>query len=724
MEHWRTACVCRQGAYTPESRGFPGRPQVKRIAAFMAALRWLFFVVIFSSMAAEPEDQARPFPLRHSQVSLRVYGLSESIWEGGVEQMLKDQLTLHGGGAPSGPLADDLAFFIRQHLLSAGWPHAEVRWSLEEGRIHLRASTGAEARVGEILWSGDAVLPEEEMRRFLLRPALEKEGADRQNPLWVDTDLQSGAVLARRRLRSEGYLLAEVELRPAASPPEGGLRKLGVHVKAGPRFLFGQVRLTGAPAELEKTMAREVEQTPGQPFNEAAVQALERRLNHMATGQGWLTASTSAEYQLGKTGGTVDVLLVMLPGERVKLRETHPHAGFSQGARRVLAAGFREAEGHWFSSQETDFLFRRALDTGMFTRLDVEPVIQPTPAASADGGALADLIITGEEARPHTLGFEVGFDTFLGAQAGVNYRNTNLRDTGTTLAAELNWSLAGPLGHISITDPALLNSSHSGSARLALENFSLYEYSRYGTSLQLELARRVTPQFSYSVFFGASVNTVSTDELTEEEIGPDLYTLTSLGGSLMLDFRDSPVLPRKGWFLSARLESTLDLMGSNVSYLRTDLRGAWYQPLTQKLRLMVGGSLMNIQGAAAEALPIDSRVFNGGPNSVRAFAERELGPMTGGGTPLGGTSALLVSTEVSREIYPNLEFAVFGDIGSLGRGKNSSALDVSTDLRTAVGAGLRYKLPFGPVRVDYGHNLDRRAGEGSGMLHITVGFSF
>jgi outer membrane protein insertion porin family len=72
----------------------------------------------------------------------------------------------------------------------------------------------------------------------------------------------------------------------------------------------------------------------------------------------------------------------------------------------------------------------------------------------------------------------------------------------------------------------------------------------------------------------------------------------------------------------------------------------------------------------------------------------------------------------------NFEFAVFGDLGSLGHGENSSPLDFSSDFRQAIGAGLRYHLPFGPIRIDYGHNLSPRVGEGSGMLHVTVGFAF
>ena len=212
--------------------------------------------------------------------------------------------------------------------------------------------------------------------------------------------------------------------------------------------------------------------------------------------------------------------------------------------------------------------------------------------------------------------------------------------------------------------------------------------------------------------------------LSTRQLGPTDYSLASIGGNFILDKRDSPVLPRKGWFLSGRLESTTVVGGSGVSYLRTDLRAALYQPLTKKFRFAAVADLATVQGATAEELPIDSRVFNGGPNSVRSFAQRELGPISGGGTPLGGTSAFYASAEFSYKIMPNLELAVFTDVGSLESGPVSSPLAYSADFRYAVGAGLRYHLPFGPIRIDYGHNLSPRVGEGSGMLHVTVGFAF
>jgi outer membrane protein insertion porin family len=46
------------------------------------------------------------------------------------------------------------------------------------------------------------------------------------------------------------------------------------------------------------------------------------------------------------------------------------------------------------------------------------------------------------------------------------------------------------------------------------------------------------------------------------------------------------------------------------------------------------------------------------------------------------------------------------------------------DMRYAIGAGLRYKLPVGPIRLDYGVNPDPRPDEDFGAFHFSFGFAF
>jgi outer membrane translocation and assembly module TamA len=81
------------------------------------------------------------------------------------------------------------------------------------------------------------------------------------------------------------------------------------------------------------------------------------------------------------------------------------------------------------------------------------------------------------------------------------------------------------------------------------------------------------------------------------------------------------------------------------------------------------------------------------------------------------------NAEISWEFLPNLEAALFADAGSLSQ-STSPFPDFPDDLRYAIGLGLRYALPVGPLRLDYGLNPDRRDGEPSGAFHATFGYAF
>jgi outer membrane translocation and assembly module TamA len=81
-----------------------------------------------------------------------------------------------------------------------------------------------------------------------------------------------------------------------------------------------------------------------------------------------------------------------------------------------------------------------------------------------------------------------------------------------------------------------------------------------------------------------------------------------------------------------------------------------------------------------------------------------------------------MNAELSYEIISHLEIAGFIDAGSISR--DDSALFSTDDLRYGVGLGVRYQLPIGPLRMDYGYNPDRHPGEAAGAFHLTFGFAF
>ena len=118
-------------------------------------------------------------------------------------------------------------------------------------------------------------------------------------------------------------------------------------------------------------------------------------------------------------------------------------------------------------------------------------------------------------------------------------------------------------------------------------------------------------------------------------------------------------------------------------------------------------SLTSSGSDEATAIPIDERFFIGGATTVRSFGERDLGPHDNHGHPVGGEFYTVFNVEYTFPIFGELQGAVFTDAGNLLPSSEDIGLN---DMRYAIGAGLRYKLPVGPIRLDYGVNPDPRDG--------------
>jgi outer membrane protein insertion porin family len=133
-------------------------------------------------------------------------------------------------------------------------------------------------------------------------------------------------------------------------------------------------------------------------------------------------------------------------------------------------------------------------------------------------------------------------------------------------------------------------------------------------------------------------------------------------------------------------------------------------------------------------IPLAERFFTGGGNSHRGFGLNQAGPRDPvTGFPLGGSALFLNNFELRLPpptlpyVQDNLGFAIFEDAGNVftdgrdmlnnllrWRQKNpqlclqpatANQCDYSY-VSHAVGVGVRYKTPIGPVRFDFGYNLN------------------
>jgi outer membrane translocation and assembly module TamA len=186
-------------------------------------------------------------------------------------------------------------------------------------------------------------------------------------------------------------------------------------------------------------------------------------------------------------------------------------------------------------------------------------------------------------------------------------------------------------------------------------------------------------------------------------------------------------------------------LGGEVGYVKTYLQGFAFRrvPGPRRIILATRAALGLANGFPREVqeiddngqpvttivddLPASERFFAGGDTSIRGFALDKVGTTGPNGTiapngfPTGGNAVLLLSGELRVPVWHDLGAVGFVDGGNVYR--RVTEMDL-TQLRGAVGFGLRYRSFIGTVRVDLGFKLDRRPNEPSTALHFSLGQAF
>jgi translocation and assembly module TamA len=181
---------------------------------------------------------------------------------------------------------------------------------------------------------------------------------------------------------------------------------------------------------------------------------------------------------------------------------------------------------------------------------------------------------------------------------------------------------------------------------------------------------------------------------------------------------DSILLPTRGWTASAETALGYAWSGSapNGAFGRVLGRFTWYRPLGQSWYANARVQLGHVAARAAVAIP-DTLLFRaGGDDSVRGYAYRSLGPLQSG-VVTSGRVLLTTSAEIARPIsarLPDFWWALFADAGN--------AAERWGDLRPVLGygAGLRWRSPVGPLRLDLAYADELR----KSRIHLSVGITF
>jgi len=232
----------------------------------------------------------------------------------------------------------------------------------------------------------------------------------------------------------------------------------------------------------------------------------------------------------------------------------------------------------------------------------------------------------------------------------------------------------------------------------------------------VQLAQRLSRANSLQYRF-AYRHVIVSDPKIEPQLIPLLAQPVRVGllsTSYIQDRRDNPTESRRGVYNTIDVGIALPQFGSQTDYTRLVLRNSTYHPLNRSVvlaRTLQFGYMQRIGGLSE--IPLGERFYGGGASSQRAFPDNQAGPrdpLTG--FPIGGNALLFHSTELRFPLLvDNIGGVFFHDMGNIYSDINHVSFGFRQGsyqnfdyMVQAVGIGIRYKTPVGPVRLDFSYS--------------------
>ncbi len=224
------------------------------------------------------------------------------------------------------------------------------------------------------------------------------------------------------------------------------------------------------------------------------------------------------------------------------------------------------------------------------------------------------------------------------------------------------------------------------------------------------------------------------DEIDEVDSDASLFirqqegkaTTSLIGQDLILDLRNNKQAPTDGFLM--KLTTDFSGLGGDTRYVRAKANSSVYYQIANGWVVTVGGEVGHIQGLGKD-IRINDRFFLGGDN-LRGFEVSGVGPREsgtsdalGGKTMATGTAELGFPLGLPEEL--GFSGAVFTDIGTLinPEDSGSNVFDVSTP-RVSAGIGLKWRSPFGPVRLDLALPIQKEDFDKEEIVRFNFGTRF
>ncbi len=473
-------------------------------------------------------------------------------------------------------------------------------------------------------------------------------------------------------------------------------------MEEGQRYKFGKIDVSAALRDLSADRLRgEISIREGDWYNADRVEDVIAKLTDVVGTLGYAFVDIRPQVNRSRENKTIDVTFRIQEGPRVYV-ERIDISGNVRTIDPVIRREVPLVEGDAFNASKVRRARRQIRNLGFFEKVN----ITNEPGSAADKTVVKVKI---QERSTGEISFGAGFSSTVGPLGDIGIRERNLLGRGQDLFLKLQLSAESSDIDLQFTEPYFLD-------RKLLAGFDLFRTTRDlsdESSFEREaLGAGLRIGYDFSEFLSQRLRyRISQEEITDVEADASLAIKTQegsavkseIGQTLTYDRRDNRITPTDGYV--TQYSTDFAGLGGSIRYVRNRLSATTYYPITDKVVGSLGGRVGYIFGIDDDVRITDA-FFLGGA-SLRGFANAGAGPRdldsddaVGGNWFYSGVAQVTFPLGLPNEF--GIKGRAFTDLGTVGNSDATLGNIADTkSLRAAIGFGVTWTSPFGPITVDF-----------------------